>query len=58
MKTKLVSELTKEELEVITNVEMGILTKKYLDSQKHYIMTKLIENWKIDEEVAQNVVGL
>lgn len=58
MKTKLVSELTKEELEVITNVEMGILTKKYLDSQKHYIMTKLIENWKIDKEVAENVVGL
>jgi len=58
MKTKLVSELTKEELEVITNVEMGILTKKYLDSQKHYIMTKLIEDWKIEEEVAKNVVGL
>lgn len=58
MKTKLVSELTKEELEVITNVEMGILTKKYLDTQRHYIMTKLIDNWKIDEEVSKNVVGL
>jgi len=55
---KLVSELTDKELEDITHVEMGMLTKKYWDSQRQHVMAKLFVDWKIGKEVAQNVVGL
>jgi len=58
MKNKLVSELTDKELEDITHVEMGMLTKKYWDSQRQHVMAKLFVDWKIGKEVAQNVVGL
>ena len=55
---KKLSEYSKDELKKMTHVDMGKITKKYYDSQKRIIMAKLIENWKVEEEVAKNVVGL
>ena len=55
---KKLSEYSKDELKKMTHVDMGNITKKYYDSQKRILMTKLVEDWKIEEEVAKNVVGL
>jgi hypothetical protein len=55
---KKLSEYSKDELKEMTHVDMGKITKKYYDSNKRILMTKLIEDWKIEEKVAKNVVGL
>jgi len=55
---KKLSDYSKDELNKMTHIEMGKITKKYYDSQKGILITKLINDWKIEEEVAKNVVGL
>ena len=55
---KKLSEYSKNELNKMTHIEMGKITKKYYDSQKRIVMARLINNYKLEEEVAKNVVGL
>ena len=55
---KKLSDYSKDELAKMTYIEMGNITKKYYDSQKKIIMARLINNYKLEEEVAKNVVGL
>jgi DNA-binding transcriptional regulator/RsmH inhibitor MraZ len=55
---KKLSEYTNKEKEKMTHIEMGQITRKYLDSQKRIIMARLINNFKLEQEVAKNVVGL
>ena len=55
---KKLSEYSKKEIEKMTYIEMGQITSKYLDSQKRIIMERLINNFKLEQEVAKNVVGL
>jgi len=55
---KKLSEYTKKEIEKMTYIEMGQITREYLDSQKRIIMARLIDNFKLEEKVAKNVVGL
>ena len=57
-KMKKLSEYSKKEIEKMTYIEMGQITSKYLDSQKRIIMERLINNFKLEQEVAKNVVGL
>lgn len=55
---KKLSDYSKDELNKMTHIEMGNITRKYYDSQKRIIMARLINNYKLEEEVAKNVVGL
>lgn len=57
-KMKKLSEYSKKEIEKMTYIEMGQITSKYLDSQKRIIMARLMDNFKLEEKVAKNVVGL
>ena len=57
-KMKKLSEYTKDELKKMTHIEMGEITRKYYDSQKRILMARLMDNFKLDQEVAKNVVGL
>ena len=57
-KMKKLSEYTKKEIEKMTYIEMGQITREYLDSQKRIIMARLMDNFKLEEKVAKNVVGL
>ena len=55
---KKLSEYTKKERENMTRIEMGQITRKYYDSQKRILMARLIANYKLEERIAKNVVGL
>lgn len=55
---KKLSEYTKKERENMTRIEMGQITRKYYDSQKRILMARLMDNFKLEQEVAKNVVGL
>lgn len=57
-KMKKLSEYTSKEKEKMTHIEMGQITRKYYDSQKRILMARLIDNYKLEQEVAKNVVGL
>jgi len=35
-----------------------INTKKYFDKNRKYIATKLYVDWKVDKEVAENLLGV
>ena len=55
---KKLSEYTNKEKEKMTHIEMGQITRKYYDSNKRILMARLIANFKLEEGIAKNVVGL
>ena len=57
-KMKKLTEYTNKEKEKMTHIEMGQITRKYYDSNKRILMARLIANFKLEERIAKNVVGL